>query len=70
MDLRFPIGHAHVPDGTLIAAGRTSLIQQLADLPANFGPRSRRWAAKAWSGLIARAAGPAGKSFTTSPTRT
>ena len=33
MDLHFPIGHAHLPNGALTAAGRTDLIQQLADLP-------------------------------------
>ena len=30
---QYPIGHPQLPDGPLPAAGRTALIQQLADLP-------------------------------------
>ena len=33
-DLSYPIGHAQLPAGALTLAGRTALIQQLAELPA------------------------------------
>ena len=41
MDLRYPIGHAQLPDGPLPAAGRAALIQQLADLPAQLTTAAR-----------------------------
>ncbi|GAA3980553.1 YfiT family bacillithiol transferase [Hymenobacter antarcticus] len=41
MDLSYPIGHAHLPDGPLSATERTALIQQLADLPAQLTATAR-----------------------------
>ena len=41
MDLSFPIGHAHLPDGPLSSAERAVLIQQIADLPAHLTAAAR-----------------------------
>ncbi len=41
ISLSFPIGHAQLPNDSLSAVGRTELIQQLADLPAQLTAAAR-----------------------------
>jgi hypothetical protein len=41
MNLSYPIGHAHLPEGALAPAERTALIQQIAELPAQLTAMAR-----------------------------